>query len=382
MQAAAPATPSVTAASRGDVVVVGVPLADLKRALELCLARRCPPDEDIAHSLAYAEAQFLAGDYRKSRATLTAARGRNRRFAASLPIEVSDLHRATALLSGLNGSVDAERIATFDVVDALKAGLDRADVRIMMARLDVGSMFAHEGRLDDALDRYRTVVEQARAANLPVVEGMALFRRAALLSAVASEQPSFRGTARRAVAEVMHTTDPALAPIRNGARLIAANLMRPHERSAAVKSIMTSLEPVDTDRPVLAYSPPIDLRDAGFGVASGDSDAQWADVEFVVADDGTVRDIQTVRSSNKLNEKFLAIAMKSLSARRYMPMKSSAGEQGRRRVERYSFVSNVVVGGDADAGDRSRSRVPVRSSERHAVVVDITQDAKTPAPGA
>ena len=45
-----------------DIVVVGGSLKDFRAALARCLEQRCPPDKDIAATLAVAETQFIAGD--------------------------------------------------------------------------------------------------------------------------------------------------------------------------------------------------------------------------------------------------------------------------------------------------------------------------------
>lgn len=94
---AAPAAPS------RDVVVKARPLATYKSDPDACIARHCPPKNEIAASLAYAQARLLAGDYAGSRSTLLKVRRRNARFAADLPVDVSDLHHATARVADLNG---------------------------------------------------------------------------------------------------------------------------------------------------------------------------------------------------------------------------------------------------------------------------------------
>jgi hypothetical protein len=55
------------------IVVTGTSLAQTERNLRECLARRCPPDEDIAATLAHAENQFVAGDYAAARRTTKAS---------------------------------------------------------------------------------------------------------------------------------------------------------------------------------------------------------------------------------------------------------------------------------------------------------------------
>lgn len=352
----------------GTVVVVGRRLQDTEKALADCLARRCPPKEDIDRSLAHAEAQLIAGDYRGSRRTLLAARGRNKRYAATLPVDVADLHRANARLAYLNGMLDSGRIGIFDIVDSLKAGLARDDERIMAARLEVGDAFAKAGRFEAALSHYAWVRRLARDGQMPLAEGMALFRRAALLSTMASVERGYESSAKKAVAEVMRSRDPVWAPFRNGLRAVPAVLVREKDRTAALATAIGSMEPQPADRPQLLYAPPIDLSGVGFGAAPGD-DTQWADVGFRIARDGTVEDVRVTRRSERLQDSWLAAATRALHGRRYAPLALPPGEPGAARLERYSFVSDLV----GDVG-----RIKVRSSTRRVEVLDLTAEPLRP----
>ncbi len=57
-----PASPRPASAEQ-EIVVTGVSLESSERALRECLARKCPPKEDIAASLADAENLFVGGKY-------------------------------------------------------------------------------------------------------------------------------------------------------------------------------------------------------------------------------------------------------------------------------------------------------------------------------
>ena len=54
-----------TAEPEQSIVVTAVRLDEGRDRLAACLARKCPPMEDIAATLQYADALFSAGDYRK-----------------------------------------------------------------------------------------------------------------------------------------------------------------------------------------------------------------------------------------------------------------------------------------------------------------------------
>ncbi|WP_298089306.1 hypothetical protein [uncultured Sphingomonas sp.] len=363
-----------------SIVVTGERLSTLRDELAACIARKCPPPEEIQRSLALAEIQFIAGDYLRSRATLLKARRRNARHAAQFPTDVADLHRATALLSNVNGLPDPARIGTIDAVDALKKGLPENDSRIFMERLRVGEVFAREGRLIGALDHYAWVAKGAKNAGLPDIEGQAMLRSAVLLAAVGDMIKSFEPAARRAADAILARPEPAFLPYRNGVRVLRAQLAPKREREAAVRTAMQQIEPDPNAKgPLLIYAPPIDMQDAVFGTVANDTPL-WADVAFNIAPDGRVTDVETLRSAEQVDERWVEIATRGLRDRRYAPSSIPAG--GLARVERYSFVADFVSFGRSR--DSLRSRIPVRSSQRRVEVIDISlpqqqASAKTPA---
>lgn len=373
LQAANPAVPPPPGRAPNDIVVTGVPLSKLKQALQDCLARKCLPREDINRTLAYAEGQFVAGDYEGSRSTLNAARHRNGRFAAALPLDVADLHRAAGRISGLSGRVGGEQSATFDMIDALKAGVSKGDERVLMARLELGQAYARAGQFNDALERYGTVKRQARRLSLRRVEGMALFQEAVLLSAVARSYPPYRDNAKAAVRQIQQTSDPEMALFRNAVRLIDVQLLaNPQKRTAAMEAALAHMEPVATNRPMLLYSPRVELSTNDFGAAHG-SDTEWADIGFVVAQDGTVKNVETLSTSKNLVPHWLAMVTRSVEQRRYMPMSLPEEAPEKHRVERYSFVSDRVL-------EKYSPRMHVRSAKRRIVPTDLTPDSEAEPP--
>jgi len=373
LQAAAsvPVTPARTstapaAESTGkDVVVTGVSLASLKKAVDDCLKSHCPAMDDIARSQDYANGQFASGDYAGSRETLRKARHRNARYSSSIPVEVAGLHRATGRITGLVGLPSSEQLLMIDSVDALKAGLNKNDVRVMLARLDVGDAYARDRRLDDAIERYDTVRKQAKRLSLRPIEGMAMLRKAALLSAVADTQSIYAGRARAAVNDIQQTSDPDMAPFRNACQLIQVQLTRKaSEREAAFDAAMARMEPVATTHPTLLYSPPIELAPSIEDLTAR-SDTPWADISFLVTAEGRVSDVQVVAKSSHLERQWLDPVIQATGQRRYMPIAIS-GSMGLRQTVRYSFVGDLV--------QRSGSNLLFRSSTPRVVSIDMTPD--------
>lgn len=344
---------------RGTVTVTGRSLADTRRDLENCLAQQCPPKDEIARSLAYAEAQFLMGDYRGGRKTMLIARRRNARYASELPEDVSDLHYATGRFANLVGNPDSNRLSMFDAVDALKAGLPDTDSRVMQQRLAIGDGFAINGQLYAALSQYGSVARKAHSVGLTSIEGMAQFKAAVLLAAVASSVPEFAIDARRKADAILANDDPAFLPYRNGVRMLRARLVRKSERDAAIAEVIKEMEPMPGMDQALIHNPPIRLDDISFGAVPGDA-TPWADINFWVTADGRVSDISTVRQSEDMNKAWLKPVVRALETRRYLPNPKSSGVM---HMERISFI--------ADLTESPRSRIRTRETKRRVDIVDL-----------
>lgn len=351
------------------IVVVGRRVEDSERALAACIARNCPPKEEIDASLAHAENQFLAGDYAEAQRTLGKARARNMKYRKELPVDVGDLLRASGRMLALNGLSEASRITAIDSLDALKSGLPSNDRRIFIQRLAVGDAFVKSGRVIAARDVYNKVAKQADAAGDVRVKGYALFRVAGLYTALARERPDYRETAYDALRRIDETTEPDLAPFRDAAKLLRCRMQdtggTKDGRACAQSEVGESATIAQ-----LVYAPPIDLQDlwspqtSATTVMHGKSTPQWADVAFWVAPDGSVRDIDTVRASSNVDERWLKLVTKALGERMYRPLKLPPSDPGIRRIERYSLVYNLVR--------ETGSRVPVRSNIPHVEILDLT----------
>jgi hypothetical protein len=240
-------------------------------------------------------------------------------------------------------------------------------MRILAARLEVGEMYAKNGSFDDALHLYSHVAKLARKANAPLVEGMAMFREAALLAAMASVASSYAAPARQAAAAVLERRDPDWAPLRNGMRFVPVVLAPAKDRAAALEAALAALEPVNSREPQLLWAPPINLAAADFGAAGGSEEPEWADVAFRVTSAGRVADVEVVRRSKRLPDQWLNLALKALGERRYAPLAQPADAPGVRRFERYAFVS--------DRTDETRSRMSAPGAKRHVDVLDLTPPA-------
>src|SRR3569833_2359666 len=91
--------PSAAPQAEPPIVVTGRSLRDTEQALRDCLARKCPPDQDIDASLAHAENLFVAGKYQEAREVTLAALSRNHGYGKTYPVPVSDLYRANSRIA-------------------------------------------------------------------------------------------------------------------------------------------------------------------------------------------------------------------------------------------------------------------------------------------
>ncbi|MDZ7283488.1 hypothetical protein N4G62_15775 [Sphingomonas sanguinis] len=361
-----PNTDLEAAKAETSVVVTGQRLTKLKAELDDCIARRCPPERDISLTLAYAETQFIMGDYHGGRDTMLAARKRNARFAAQLPVDVSDMHRATGLFANLTGHPNQNQTSAIDAIDALKKGLPENDARIYVQRLEIGDAMQRNGSLEAALSQYDKVARQGREAGLPLVEGMAMFRSAALLSALASVTPRFTLPAQEQAERILKNTSPAFLPFRNGVRMLQARLAPSADRPAAMQAALARLEADDDPQPTLLVAPPIKTQDMAFGAAHGTDKPLWADVSFFIAPDGKVADVAVVQQTDGVRPQWMELITRSIAERRYAPQRR---DQDLPRLERYSFIADTVA--------ETRSRMRTRKSGLNLQVTDLSPVPKS-----
>ena len=118
-----------------DIVVTGRSLKDTRADLQACIQRHCPPDEDVAASLAHAENLFVAGDYNGAQHTLHASLGRNRKHGKAYPLEVSNLLRANSRVAEHMGEARDYQLSTLDMRDTLKSSFGTNDFRTLVAQI-------------------------------------------------------------------------------------------------------------------------------------------------------------------------------------------------------------------------------------------------------
>lgn len=362
------AAPVASAEPSGDgqtIVVTAVSLRDTEARLRDCLARKCPPKEDIDATLAHAENLFVAGDYAEARRVTRRSLGRNDKFAKTLPIDVSDLYRAYSRINAHMGDGEPYRRATYAIRRTLKDGLPADDPRILGASFEVAGMYASLHELDRARHVYEDIADKAAKIGRPDLAATARVRIAWLY-----ELGGDRTLARPALLEIADDTAPETRLARLTALILLARLDRQEGKTSSSDTLIASLKDKVGPRPVMLYSPRIDM-DRGIDPQVGGSVTRlltgddyrnsWVDVGFWVTPDGRVSDAEVLRSGSKAD--WAKPLLRSIAGRIYSPPADPAGTY---RVERYTQTAlwMQVTG----------TRLEQRSPETRIEFLDLTAE--------
>ncbi|HEX4736019.1 MAG TPA: hypothetical protein VH331_00495 [Allosphingosinicella sp.] len=368
--AAVEAPPPAPAQSEQEIVITGRSLRDTERALRECLARKCPPNEDIDASLAYAENLFVAGRYKDARSVTLASIGRNHRYRKTFPIDVSDLYRANARISAHLGEGNDFELSTTEMHRTLSDALPKTDPRVIDADLEWGDMYASFGRLERARQILKEAERAAEAAGRPDLAGIARVRQAWLYQ-VAGDTWLARG----ALQKLAQDTSASARLQRVAAQILLARLDRSQGKSDSSNALVQEMASLHSKQPVLLFAPKIDLSPR---LAEGDDvaaeggsttrlmptdnfDDRWIDVGFWVTPEGKVRDAEILRSQG--SAAWSKQLLQSIAGRVYSPIDEPGGVY---RVERYSYTSRYMN----VTGSRMRQRSPNARIE----FVDLTPD--------
>jgi hypothetical protein len=372
---AAAAPPEDRSTSDGPpIIITGQRLDETEAALRACLARKCPPDEDIAATLAHAENLFVAGDYKKARATLQASLGRNDDEAKRYPEPVSNLYRANAVVANHLGLEEDYHWSTWGILRALKAGIPKPDARHFGARMEIAAMTTRLRGFESGSRLYQQLAQDAEKAGRPDIAAMASLRAAG----VARRNIPSSG-ARKYLAEMAQSTSPDKKVASLLAKLWLARVAREKGRIAEADRIIREIAPPDLAKPILVYSPPYQLTvqemqsadparvTAGEGNPArgfaGNFDKMWIDVGFWVQPDGRVSDLEVLRKGGKAG--WADPLLKSISGRLYVPTREPF-----HRVERYTYTSGWEL--------RAGSHIRQRSSRARVEFLDLTLAGNAP----
>lgn len=373
----APAAAQQRSADRDTIVVTATRLSATERALRDCLARHCKPNEDIDATLAHVENLFIAGDYQRARTFLLAARGRNRRFAAEYPVDVSDLLRVNSRVAAHLGDGTSYRLEAIAALDALKEGLSAEDPRVLTARLEVGDMIAQFNQIDAAVRVYQQVEKQAATLGLTDQRFTAAMRTALLYSRYAlSGAAKYRDDAITALDHVIAETEARFGSRIEMAKVLRARLLARNGEAGAIDRLVADFQPTNgTQAQQLLYAAPIDAT-AIFNTGEFDSlrltnrpfddvDGQWIDVGFRIGPDGRVSDATVVRQGENVHGVWPAKIIAAINQRRYAPRAADAPPVSAQRLERYTLTSRWTT--------KTGSRLRIRSQAPQIEVLDLSE---------
>ncbi len=364
------AAPTVAGAATNDgqtIVVTATPLSETERRLADCLARNCPPAEDIAASTAHAENLFVTGRYDGASTVLRKSIGRNRQHARTLPEPVAGLFRAHARLGAHLGEANQYRSSSYATARALRAGLPADDVRILAARFEVAAMELSLRRTSVARDIYDELARDASAI------GRGDFARLARIRMAYIDYLEGDHIGARATLRAMARDTAADAKVtRIGALVLLSRLDRAEGRKSDTDALIAELKQARLDQPVLLYSPPLALKhspvqdqgEAGNALrltATDNFDKTWIDVGYWVEGDGRVREVELLRSSGSTiwTKPLLA----SIKQRIYAPLADPGGSY---RVERFTYTSLWE--------QRLGTRIRQRSANARVESLDLSAD--------
>lgn len=330
-----PAKPTEVA----PVVVVaerGRALAELRR----CLARGCPPVEDMTLSLQAADLEFEAGAYAAAQRLLDATLERNRANVAQAPVLHAGLQRANARILMHLGDKAKAIYAAAQIPAAMREGFATDSPRVLEARLEFADILGKLGEVERARRSYAALRSDALRAGVRSIVEMVDLRRALLLTATQGRWSS--ATALRRMSD-----DAGLLPMtRLAAAVLAVREGGGDEDALRRLSQLSVALQAGAVGPPLLYSPAIPVADwrqpqaveSRVGtrdmrvIASG---TDWADVGFWITPEGRVEDAAVLRS--RAARTWQEQVLRAVRQRRYGPREGDAAER-LLRIERYTLV--------------------------------------------
>lgn len=370
-----------------EIVVIGQSLKETEKNWQDCIARGCPPDEEIKAALAHAENQFITGDYRDARSTLNKTVGRNRKHGDNYPIEVSDLFRANSRIAEHLGEGDAFRLSVLDMRDTLRGALPENDPRVMVAQIEVGDSRTKLGYPKEAIRIYEDVAKKALAAGHGRVATFANLRKFMLEYVMASDTDA-SGEMKKAVAgirEIATKPLPGAEDFAMVAEVTLARIDRDEGKSESTAAIVKRFaERGGVNRPILLSSQPIKVEGQAkktgesnnvLSVNGGILEDRWADIGFWINPNGLVSDVEVLRASGNTN--WIKDVATSIKSRIYAPLKTKDTETapGFYMIERYSLTAHYM---DETTGTRIRTRSASPRIERLDITPENYDQAPTP----
>ncbi len=344
-----------------EVIVIG---HRAEKELAACLARNCPPAEEVEASLQASVEQFADGRYDDARGTLKKAIGRNRNHAAELPGPVSRLYATLATVAEHQGDEDLWRTSARNNLLVLRRHLGDADSATLREELRFADSMIGLGSPDMADRTYKAVQLLATKAGHSNIAAVAAFRRAWL----AMIRTRFSAAERFADEAVLlsGTDDRLMTELRE---ILRTRIAIHKGDSGAVDALAARLRRSATARPQLLFAPAlvdVNPTTAGNLMQSDpwhDARIRFADVGYWIRPDGRTAEVKVLRTSG-LGQWFPGI-IRQVSKRRYAPLDVEPGNPGLYRIDRFTVR--------ATTGVSTSSRIIQRTGNLTIHIIDLTE---------
>ncbi len=352
--AAAQTTMPQPAAPAEEIVVVGHRATD---ALAACLARKCPPAEDVEASLQASVEQFSAGRYGKARHMLLRSIARNRRYAAQLPGPVSSLYATLATVAEHDGYQRQWVSASRGNVYVLRKHLGEANPATLQEEMSLARDLSENGDISSASAILTKVQRLALDTGKADLAAGAAFRRAWLALGTGNQKRAIR-----LMDEAVVIAGPANHAMTDLRAIFLARIAVSRGDAGAVDALAARLRQSAVARPMLLSSKPIEDVNSYAGLNS-DGDVRFADLGYWIRPDGRTADIEILTTSG-LGQWERAV-LQQVRERRYIPLEVPAGHPGVYRIDRFTIRAtfNFPTG----------SRIARRFGRLTTHIVDLTE---------
>ncbi|WP_265563434.1 hypothetical protein [Sphingomicrobium arenosum] len=370
--ALAAALPQASNTDDDPIIVTGYALEESRAALDACLDRDCPPDEDMDASIVHARNQFAAGEYRGAQRTLEASLRRNWREGDEFPIHLSNLYVSHSTVTRHLGQFDRARSSAYASTRALKAGLPDDDPLVLEGRIDAAVASMDHGHARGVMRELHDIAEDADRLGYIDLAAQARVQHARVEYLVGEER------AGRRIAEAIFSNDSVAGYIRYRAGILLYRHAEDAAERAAIEALLPALaaDRADGDAtPMLLDAPDYGI-DFGYDFwketrdftkgnsvtkrrAAAHMRDQWMDVAFTITEGGEIEAIDVIARSG--DGPWVDRILRQIEGRRYV---ARPGKGDFDKIERFTFVSNLR--------HISGSRIPQYDEKIEVHSVDMT----------
>ncbi|NJC35099.1 hypothetical protein GGR88_002613 [Sphingomonas jejuensis] len=330
--------------------------------LAACLARNCPPDEEIEAALDAAVQQFADGRYVDAKRVLGRTVARHRGHATENPRLFASLLATSATVAEHEGDDDLFRQRVYERTNLLRTELGPESLEAIMADLDTGNMLMKLGSPITAEASYRRAEEAALAAGRPRLAAAAMFRQA-WLELSRGRYNRAESLASRA-GEVAGADNVLVAEL---GRILAVRIAYAKGDEAESSRLLAALPGRTRPAPLLITAPPIPpLNSPSQWVRPAEGMNAFVDVGFWVRPDGRVEEVEVLRDNGR--RAWFNPVVNRVADRRYAPFPSGEGDPGIYQIERYTLRPSYEV--------PYFSRISRRIGSYHLKVASLTHMAE------